>query len=229
MSYGRLVGDESLHRLAHDEGLRDMMTRLLAAPVIVHPQKVVRVVWPASIDPDNTTPPHQDCRYVQGAVDTLTSWLVLTPCPVELGGLKVLRGSHRLGLRAARGGDQDRFRCTVIDEALEEGWVTAHYEPGDVVVFHSLTVHAANPNHSNEIRLSADFRYSRLHEPLGSLQVQPPFHPPTPGWDVLCREWPNRGWVDIPDGANVVPYQDPAGQLSPDPSLLLQPEAVDGH
>ena len=49
--------------------------------------------------------------------------------------------------------------------ALEEAgcrWVTAHYLPGDVLLFNSLAIHQALPNMGDSLRLSTDFRYSGM-------------------------------------------------------------------
>ena len=43
------------------------------------------------------------------------------------------------------------------DEAQD--WASASYRPGDVLVFHSLTVHWAPPNRGERLRLSCDYRY----------------------------------------------------------------------
>jgi ectoine hydroxylase-related dioxygenase (phytanoyl-CoA dioxygenase family) len=38
-------------------------------------------------------------------------------------------------------------------------WVTGPVNAGDVLIFHSLTVHAASPNLSDQMRLSIDCRF----------------------------------------------------------------------
>src|ERR1700685_1837438 len=40
----------------------------------------------------------------------------------------------------------------------EPGWATTSYEPGDAIIFHCLTPHAALPNHGSALRISGDFR-----------------------------------------------------------------------
>jgi ectoine hydroxylase-related dioxygenase (phytanoyl-CoA dioxygenase family) len=42
---------------------------------------------------------------------------------------------------------------------LGDGWVGGGLDAGDVLIFHSLTVHAASPNHSDRIRVSLDCRF----------------------------------------------------------------------
>jgi len=48
--------------------------------------------------PELTTRPHQDHFYVGGDTALWTVWVPLGDCPLELGGLAVLPGSHRGGL-----------------------------------------------------------------------------------------------------------------------------------
>jgi len=42
--------------------------------------------------------------------------------------------------------------------------VTSDFEPGDAVIFTSLTVHRGILNRSDRIRLSCDFRYQRVDD-----------------------------------------------------------------
>src|SRR5260370_34707807 len=43
-------------------------------------------------------------------------------------------------------------------EDIPGPWLTSDYHPGDVLVFHNLTLHWGLPNHSDRIRLSSDTR-----------------------------------------------------------------------
>ena len=45
---------------------------------------------------EHTTPIHQDFVHFQGHHDNLTCWTPVGDCPRDLGGLAVLRGSHRV-------------------------------------------------------------------------------------------------------------------------------------
>src|SRR5213078_2756487 len=88
------------------------------------------------------------CDYMaSGVQDMLTTWIPLAEVPVALGGLAVRPGGH-----------QDRPRRPRLLAGTEPGWATTCYRPGDVIIFHCLTSHAALPNTSRQLRLSADFR-----------------------------------------------------------------------
>ena len=86
-----------------------------------------------------TTKAHQDYPNVQGTTDVYTAWMPLIDCPPELGGLQVARGSHTLGvlefgIGTGAGGIE-------ILDPLEGRWTGGPMRAGDVLVFHSLTVH----------------------------------------------------------------------------------------
>ncbi len=95
---------------------------------------------------------HQDYA-VSGVQDMLTVWVPLTDIPVRRGGLAVRPGSH-LG---------PPLRPHVLGQG-ERGWATTHYRPGDALVFHCLTAHAALPNRDTVLRLSGDFRWQRCDQ-----------------------------------------------------------------
>ena len=87
---------------------------------------------------------------------------------VDDGGLAVLEGSSRFGVR--RHWNKDLLGLVggaggigVTCKQLEERgcvWKTAEYKAGDMLLFNSLAIHQALPNLSDDIRLSCDFRYS---------------------------------------------------------------------
>jgi Phytanoyl-CoA dioxygenase (PhyH) len=102
----------------------------------------------------HTTPPHQELAFIGGPPDAWAAWIPLGPCPRALGGLAVMRGSHRLGLLP-----HSDDHCTRVPDG--EPWATADYDPGDVLLVHCLTLHRALPNRdpAGRLRLSADFRF----------------------------------------------------------------------
>jgi ectoine hydroxylase-related dioxygenase (phytanoyl-CoA dioxygenase family) len=80
----------------------------------------------------------------------LTTWMPLTDIPIALGGLAVRPGGHRHGPQRPR-----------PLAGTERGWATTDYRAGDVIIFHCLTPHAALPNLTDRLRLSADFRWQQ--------------------------------------------------------------------
>ncbi len=94
------VALEALHRLAYQEALVGL-ARLITDEehIVVHPRKVIRFGHPHALDPSSTTQTHQDFTYVQGGADGLTCWVPLVDIPRARGGLAVLVGSARQGVR----------------------------------------------------------------------------------------------------------------------------------
>ena len=175
---------ESFHALAHDPALIRIYEMLFGGPVLPHPRNIARIMLPhPSL---HATPPHQDFLHVQGAPDTWTSWIPLGDVPVELGSLSILEGSHKEGLLGVTGhpgaGGLESILC-----GLGYEWVEGDYEAGDVVMFHSWTVHKALPNQTgNRVRLSVDYRYQPVDQPIEERSLLPhgPFQ-----WEELYRGW----------------------------------------
>jgi ectoine hydroxylase-related dioxygenase (phytanoyl-CoA dioxygenase family) len=134
------------------------LERLAGGPVEAHAGDACRVMPPRR--PDLTTRPHQDHFYLRGDARLWTAWIPLGDCPIGLGGLAVAPGSHRAGLLAHGPGFGGKAGVDVADDDV---WVAGNYRCGDVVVFHSLTLHRALVNESaDQLRLSADYRYRPL-------------------------------------------------------------------
>jgi ectoine hydroxylase-related dioxygenase (phytanoyl-CoA dioxygenase family) len=83
-----------------------------------------------------------------------TCWVPLGRVPRTLGGLAVQPGSQ----------SSSRVHYRPLDH-LEPGWLTTDYEPGDVLVFHCLTTHAALPNREIRMRFSAEYRWQLADQP----------------------------------------------------------------
>jgi ectoine hydroxylase-related dioxygenase (phytanoyl-CoA dioxygenase family) len=83
----------------------------------------------------------------------------------DVGGLALASGSHKQGLREHRVQEnvysyqmKGRKQSGVALADISEPWLTTDYQPGDVLVFHSLMLHWALPNCSDRVRLSLDAR-----------------------------------------------------------------------
>ena len=155
---------ESFHTLAHHPALLQVAEALLGDRAMPQPSTIARVIFPDTLE--YTTPPHQDFILVQGTPEVWTAWLPLGPCPVELGGLAVLRGSHERGIlpvHESKGAGGLRIEAA----ALRGDWRSSPFAGGDVLFFHSKTVHQGLPNTSgNRIRLSVDYRYQKLSDKI---------------------------------------------------------------
>jgi len=132
-----------------------VLEKLFEGPVKTQQGDVCRVMAPGR--PELTTPPHQDRFYFQEVADLWTVWLPLGDCPIELGGLAVLKGSHRQGLREHSG---QRIGPHIEDLDGELVWATGDFLCGDVLMFNNLTIHRAAENRTaDRLRISVDYRY----------------------------------------------------------------------
>jgi hypothetical protein len=171
------------HALKLHPNVLGLFERLLGEPVLAHPLLIPRCIFPQR--PDYTPPSHQDYPHIQGTTETLSLWLPLGDCPPEMGGIAIARGSHRDGVRdftvsSGAGGME------VIDP-LEGRWVAGPLAAGDVLIFHSLTVHKGRPNASARLRMSLDNRYQRASEPICERCLAP--YAGCGSWDEIYAGW----------------------------------------
>jgi hypothetical protein len=215
---------ESFHRLAHDPRLTTLAASVLDAPVLVHPRKVARVMWPWPSE--IATAPHQDWQFFQGSTDLLTCWIPLHDCPTAFGGLRVLRGSQHDGVHEMLPSKGTSPIRVVVDDH-DRRWASTHYRCGDVLLFHCLTVHSAQPNVTDRLRVSVDYRYQPLDDPISEDSLKPQYHPEVPDWPELTRGWSTTAWVDQPAGCSPFTRTDPTSietyhlELSPPRSRVL--------
>lgn len=103
------------------------------------------------------TRPHQDQHYVQGATDRVTAWFALEPVPWDLGPVALQPGSHTGGKRHHEGPGLGEHG--IVPEP-RGGWHSAQVQPGDALLFSSMTVHKAlATTRPSAMRVSVDFRY----------------------------------------------------------------------
>lgn len=106
----------------------------------------------AKVDTCNTKPWHQDGLYWGGPDQNVcATFTPLTPFREDNSELLVIPGSHKLGRLHHWAGPSYALVCDV-SSLREPRAITA--EPGDVIVLHSLTVHASNPCRSSESRIN---------------------------------------------------------------------------
>ena len=124
--------------------------------VLVHPKPIGRLIFPRS--ERLVTHAHQDYEFMGGDPEFYTVWIPLHDCPIEAGPLRILEGSHRYGIQEH---EKENLHVPEIplDAAAGDAWVEGQVNAGDVLIFHSLTVHAAAPNISDRMRLSLDCRF----------------------------------------------------------------------
>ena len=200
-AYARIQALEDFHRLKFDENIIRIMENLFQEPVIPLPKTIGRIAFPR--DNERGTRPHQDWIFVGGSMETISCWAPLGDVPLEVGGLKILAGSHKAGFLEPRVADGPGARIVDVDPGLE--WHQSGYQSGDVLLFKSLTVHAAATNLTPDVlRLSVDFRYTGESHTIAEKWLRPHFDDLGEPfiWDTLEEEWRDspiaRYWERLP-------------------------------
>lgn len=208
-AYTAIQSTQAFHELAYRGELLELASAVLGEPAFGHPAHICRIAPPSP--GASPTPIHQDYRFIQGCVDTLTTWLPLGAAPPEIGGLRVLAGSPSRGVLPVRASDGPGMLRAEADENHPE-WRTTAYAPGDVLLFTSLTVHGAMPNRTQRLRLSADFRYQAISSPMARDVLgtgKPHYHPDVPDFPTLTRGWTSTRSIEIPSHVRFVDRFDP--------------------
>ncbi|HZL53633.1 MAG TPA: phytanoyl-CoA dioxygenase family protein [Terracidiphilus sp.] len=135
---------EAFHALPHQSALKQVMSMLVGERLLIHPKPIGRLIFPNC--ERLVVHAHQDYRFMDGDPECFTTWIPLHDCPVNVGPLQILEGSHHFGFQS-----HDQANIPVIPEgaALGGDWVGGQINAGDVLIFHSLTVHAAFVTVSN--------------------------------------------------------------------------------
>ena len=127
----------------------------------------------------------------RGSQKLLTCWIPFGDLPVNLGGLAVCEGSHRLdggfkrlhetyglldteavGLRGTGWFTTDPFEISAMDPTSSR-WKTANFRAGDVVIFGMATIHASTANLTSSLRLSADVRWQPRADVVDERYMKP--------------------------------------------------------
>lgn len=157
--------------------IRNWYAWFLGEQPFLHKRRIIRHIGPGESGIGSATQAHYDLLYLRGGSDrVVSSWVPLGDCPVELGGLAYLEGSHRRVRADEAAGDPPTRRpaasitadLPALADQHEARWLLADYEAGDMVVHTAHTVHAALDNVDTEgtVRLSTDIRYQRSDDPI---------------------------------------------------------------
>lgn len=183
--YHRLQALRPFHALAHRPEILAVMRAILGEDVLVQPRNMSRTMFPG--DTTYTTPPHQDHVHIRGTPDTWTCWFPVGDCPTELGGLAVAPGTHHRGVLKTR--PMPGAGGTGVDLPEDTVWVGGDMQAGDLLLFHSLTVHQGRDNQTaDQVRISCDYRYQGLSQPVDADSLEP--HGGVIDWDTAYAGWP---------------------------------------
>ncbi len=181
--YKKVFSLESFHVLAHHDALQQVMKLLAGEQLLIHPKKMARLIFPNC--ERLVIPAHQDHNAIGGDSESFTAWIPLHDCPVQLGPLRILEASHHCGLQPTV--DRSGF---ITPEAAQGGdWVGGSINVGDVLIFHSLTVHSATPNTSNQLRVSLDCRFQNQDRAINPAALVFPGASSSRSWEATYSNW----------------------------------------
>ncbi|MCP3102432.1 phytanoyl-CoA dioxygenase family protein [Myxococcus sp. K15C18031901] len=147
--------DAWIHQFSHSQALARGAARLMGSARVRFYFDHVFVKLPSSSG-GGKTPWHQDLPHHpldrQGA---LTMWAPLVECPPEMGSMRFLGGSHRVGLLGRYLNRRDGV--SLVDENpwvldAHESSPPLHLRPGDITVHDLAVVHCAQENRSTAPR-----------------------------------------------------------------------------
>ncbi|KLL10107.1 phytanoyl-CoA dioxygenase family protein [Protofrankia coriariae] len=161
------VRSPQFQRFSEQPVLRRLAETLLQGPVQLLPRKIVRHFYLGSLRASRA---HTDYEYMtRGTDQLLTTWIPLGDCPLPMGGLIYLEGSHTLTpdqldpLRDVTDRPHDSrpishdLRWTA--ERTARRWLWADYATGDLTIHTPHIVHASLDTGTRRMRLSADIRF----------------------------------------------------------------------
>jgi hypothetical protein len=173
--FGEVVPGAAYHAFCTQPAIRDWYAWFLGGETFLHRRKIIRHTAPRENGIGTATQAHYDLVYLRDGTDrVLSSWIPLGDCPLELGGLIYLEGSHLRVLREEAEGTLKRPAASItadlpgLADEYDARWLVADYAAGDLVVHTAHTVHAAldNVNTGGVMRLSTDIRYQRADQPI---------------------------------------------------------------
>jgi hypothetical protein len=142
-----------IDEIAHHPVIIDAVSDLIGPDILLYgsvlffkePKSVGFVSW------------HQDGTYMGIEPHTfVTPWLALTPSNAEMGCVKVIPGSHKLGILSHQdtfGEDNILTRGQTIEDIDESSAVNLVLRPGQISLHHARTVHGSMPNRGKQRRL----------------------------------------------------------------------------
>lgn len=104
---------------------------------------------------------HQDLRYwryTQG--NLISAWLALGEENERNGGLMVVPGSHKMSFTPQQFDEALFFRQDLEEnQQILRSKINLELAPGDLLLFHCRTIHAATRNYTNQTKMAAVFTY----------------------------------------------------------------------
>ncbi|ARN73907.1 phytanoyl-CoA dioxygenase family protein [Oceanicoccus sagamiensis] len=200
--YPKMQSLESFHSFFHTDPIAALMDKLQGKPSFVYPIKMARISTPNNLGFE--TPPHQDAHSHNAGPTMAGIWVALHDVNDQMGRLKVLPRSHKHGVRKIGPADGvGGVQCEIFPD--ETTWHVSDVEQGDVILFHSCTIHKAEPNTAKDlVRISIDTRFCDYGAPVFSTNLEPHHGWRIEGlcWESIYQNWQHKElqyyWQDYP-------------------------------
>jgi ectoine hydroxylase-related dioxygenase (phytanoyl-CoA dioxygenase family) len=154
---------------------------LLGEDVVLHHTKLFQK--PA--EKGSPFPMHQDWSYFPTVRDTMLAGVVhVSRATDQMGCLRVVPGSHKLGRLAESNGQID---SDVLAEYPIEKSLAVEAEPGDVVFFHYFTLHGSMPNRSREVRKTVLVQLHAGNDEVENTNAHPNARLTLAGWNHAAK------------------------------------------
>lgn len=201
--YPKIQSLESFHQFFHRPEILQLMQRVSNSDVFVYPMKMARISTPKKIGYE--TPPHQDAHSHQAGPTMAGIWVALHDVDESMGRLQILPESHKSGVRPVfQAEGVGGIQCEIYDH--ETTWHVSNVSRGDIIIFHSCTVHRAEPNTAKTAaRLSIDTRFCDYGAPVFSTNLEPHhgWRIDALSWDSIYQHWQQPTlqyyWRDYPN------------------------------
>jgi hypothetical protein len=152
-----------VYGLGADERVVSLLGKLGLRSPIVSTRPEVRTDMPD--DERYMQPWHQDWRYGQGSVNSVTLWLPLQDVDASNGTIEVMAGSHLVGYLGADELSNPR-RFAIPDSALPALPISiAELKLGEAIIFSQFLAHRSGHNTSGRPRITVQARFSDALEP----------------------------------------------------------------
>lgn len=210
-SPGRFAGDvfmwtfdDTMRRFLLDSPLAEIAAAFMGSQTATHMLDQMFVKEPHT---PSRSPWHQDQTYMYADGEQLISiWVAVDPVTKESGAVEWIKGSHRPGtLYQATGFDpnityeSDEYEALPDIEANRDAYDIVAYEtqPGDIVINHLRTLHAAPGNLTDQRRRAVAYRFTGddayyVVRTKGSQPIVAPglSHGDAMACDLFPRLWP---------------------------------------
>lgn len=178
----------SVMRLGPKETVLEAVRKTGIEQPIATSRPQVRVDMPE--DSEYRIPWHQDWRFGQGSLNSVTMWIPHHDVAAENGAIDVKPRTHTLGYLDVVQKENPRRFIIESDEIHDYGESTMELDLGEVVLFSQFLAHQSGYNSTDQPRITTQIRYSDFAEPRFVEEGFP--SPDSSETDIVWEQPPTR-------------------------------------